>query len=139
MDWLVNVYNPLCNCRNFHCSDNLLLNFIWDFPLDFDVLWYFYDFLDDSLRARDRSKHLNDDFHRFLYNHFLNDLFWNNTFVSINLCIPVLQKFSHHLELNFQLILLALKGIEFPFEIICFFLNILIVLQFELKPDSLGL
>lgn len=136
---LVNIYDLLCNCGNFHCLNYLFINFVWHFLFNFNILRYFNDFLNDSLRAWNCLEYLHNNLDRFLYNHFLYDLFWYNTFVSVNLCIPVFQKFSQHIQFNFQLVFFALKSVQPLFKINRFFLNVLIVLQLELKPDSFSL
>ena len=139
VDWLVHIYDFFRDCGNFHCLYYLLLDLKRNFLLDFHVFRYLYNFLDDSFRAWNGLRHLHNNLDRFLYNHLLDNLFGNNTFVSFNFCVSVFQEFPHHIQLNFQLVFFTLKSIKFLFEIIRFFIDILIVLELELKPNPLSL
>ena len=51
---LVNIYDLLCNCGNFHSLNYLFMDFVWDFLFNFNILWNFNDSLNDSLWAWNR-------------------------------------------------------------------------------------
>ena len=89
VDWLVYIHDFLSDCGYFHCLDYLLLDLKWNFLFDFDVFRHLDDFLDDSFRTWNWSWYLHNDLNRFLHNHFLDNLFGDNTFVSIDLSVSI--------------------------------------------------
>jgi hypothetical protein len=108
VDGLVYIHDLLCDGWNLDGSDDLFLHLEWYFLLDFNVFRDFYDFLDDPLRSRDGLEYLNNYLNRLLYDNFLDNFLGDDALMPVNLCVPVFQKLSHHIQFHLKLILFAL-------------------------------
>ena len=91
VDWLVDVYDFLGDCRDLNCLYDLFYDFERNFLFDFDVFGHLNDFLHNSLRSRNGPWYLHNHFNWLLNNNLLDNLFWNNAFMPVNLSISVLE------------------------------------------------
>lgn len=86
---LINVDNFLSYCWHLNCFYHLFLHFKRNFLFNLYVFGNLYDFLYNPLRSWDWFWNLNYDLDWFFNNDLLNDLFWHDWFMSLNLGVSI--------------------------------------------------
>lgn len=129
VNWLIDVNYSLGNGGNLHCFNGLYFDLIRNPFLYLHIFWNLDYFLHYSLRAWNGLEYLNYDLNRFLYDYLLYYLFRDYRPVPLNLTIPIFQESSENIQLHFEFIFWAVKGIQLFLKIVCFLFNILVILQ----------